>query len=175
MTQTYSEIAKELRNQFEFRTWPPCDSCHQGKTERYVFTARALGMGDEDRGVSPPNHEELSDIIHAAEMSDDFAYLFAVEALDAICDAEPEDESALDDVETEPPCYTRELMAFIADSDRNAAYIQAAIDEYGAPSRGHWTALLTMAYDLAMREVLSEIKELVKKIHDGQDEGDSLT
>jgi hypothetical protein len=166
MIQTYSEIAKGLRAQLEIKRWPDCDRCRRPFAERYAFTDAALGLGG---GGEPPNHEALADAVRRADMGIDHAYRFTAGALDAIAEAEPGDEDELYGVEVEPPCYTSVLVDFMAADDRNASFLQQALEVYGVPGTGRWTDLLALAHYAAQREVLDSVQGLVRGIREAQE------
>jgi hypothetical protein len=161
---TYSEIAEMLLEQFETKSVEKCEKCGNKRDDFVCFTDKALGIGVENH-VQPKWHEELSDIINDAECSSDYAYLFVQESLEAIRDAEPENEDALLDIDIEPPCYTSDLTAFLAAHSNNAVYLENAMET----NNGNFGEILAQAYSAAQREVFRSVADLVVKIGNEQD------
>lgn len=159
----YARIAESLLTHFVTKEFPACEKCGNKVEERVCFTDEALGLGNR---TTPLWQEELSDCVHKASdlVGEDHAYIMVQDALQAISDADPEDEDELLEAtqDIEPPCYTSDLMSFYGKANNHCWLREAAKESgiEGMESRG---------YDLAQNEVSSLVRSMVEELAEDEE------
>jgi hypothetical protein len=138
-------------------------------SRRFVGDTRA--DGSKFRKVADGQETEpLRDLIYKAHgdmLPDDWRYRFIEEALDAIAEADDEDEAEL-----EPSIYTHDLTGWLASRADRYGYCDEWLDEFGVdclkkPSAGYGhnptISLLAGGYWMEQREVLASVLESLRE------------
>ena len=159
----YARIAEELLTHFVTKEFPACEKCGNKVEERICFTDKALGLGNR---TVPIWQEELSDCVHKAAdlVGEDYAYIMVQGALQAISDADPEDEDELLEAtqDIEPPCYTSDLMTFYSKSN-NHCWLREAAKESGGE------LCFERGYSMAQDEVSSLVRSMVEGLTEDEE------
>jgi hypothetical protein len=159
-------------------------------------TARIIGLAQDGakafvRKTRPQSEESfttitddapewLAALVHDAHgdfLPDDYRYAMICSAVQAIADAG--DDADLDDVGTEwadqePDMWNASRAAWLASSNRRAAYIEDAVSEFGVPEPFDIHNVIGMGWYMEAREVfglvLNGLRELANDTDTDDDE-----
>ena len=125
---------KDLRSNFEYIE-------KEGDRDGYYcFKLSAIESKSED-------YQFLSDLVHNAQVSESYAYLWVVNTLDAIIDIDSDDIDVIDEKLRDylpAEVYTSEFTKFLHDSPYNAIYVDEVVKELGVTDN-----IVAAAYEYA--------------------------
>jgi DNA polymerase III gamma/tau subunit len=145
--KTYKEVSDQLLDLFTLITK------EDGK-QVICFTEEAL----EDTHPLKDIRNQLTEIIRTANLNNEYAYDWTVEALELLHDLDPQNEEKLQDAlhefENNVDIYTSDLTAWLADSSCHLDYVTQVLNEYYTGPADDNTGYNLIAY--AQREARRE-------------------
>jgi hypothetical protein len=154
--------AKKARALFEYHEDTKDDRDNITREAFWSFNNTALSA------MENPLYRAMSEAIHTAEVAEDSAYLFTVEALDAIIDiletsinADPEDNDIVD-AYSEAPIYTSELLEWLAKGTSHMAWVEDAINDFGWTKDSTLVQAIQYGYSEAWKSQYYKVLEALK-------------
>lgn len=135
---TILKLAREMSAAFQAG---PRDSTDTGRPIRVLGDGRPDWMQDVARAA------------HGGMPPDDFRYELIEEALDALIEADGDEDDARDAL-PEAPCYNAERLRWLASHLERAGYCDEAAENYGADA-GTIFDRIALGYRAEQEEVLS--------------------
>lgn len=126
------------------------------------------------RKGSPEWMVDLCREAHGGMMPDDFRYSMIEDAVDAISEADPDDDlgdvafQMADDVDL----YNARLSAWMASHVKRAAYVAQSVDEYGLPDPFDLFTLLQRGQYVERMEVFQEVRAFLEGMADEAEDED---
>lgn len=145
---------------------------------RDSFTRKTRDSGESLSfyGYTDDAPQEAHDLVMAAHdagnmMPDDHRYEMIVDVLDAIIDAEGDQDEALEIAEGSVPVYNSTLAAWLASHVYRGGYVDEAVSELGYPDTGIYGAI-GLGYLYEVREVFQAVWEFLENLDDDESEED---
>ena len=164
------QAIEDARNLFEYHKEKEeyCDKCHQPnkRDSWYSFKSEVIHSGNE-------LYNRMSDIIHEANVGEDYGYNWVKGALDDMGDMIDNDENDIDvladldfseAVDSAVNPYTTALADWLASSAYNAGYLDEAVKE------GATENILMVAQYKAIEEIYYAVRDALMDYLNTKDE-----